>query len=235
MKKIVTLIIIAVMGFGAMAEGFNYFDRNSDGKPSFLERSMLSFYWGFNGWGGSTFSGLMGEDLGGNNVRTSFSSYQLSYGYNILNTYHFVAGIGLGYESDVYKFKNAYVSFDDGAFQAATPAIEGDWSSRFVTRYVQVPVHVGWRSGDGVFKVRLSAIPAIGYTTKNTGLKHRMKEDGQTHKDQTNLSDALLPYKLDVRLEFKVYGVGLFMQVSTFKLFKDGYQDLYPFKFGFVI
>lgn len=232
MKKIVTLILMAVISFGAMANNYSYLKGGDGDGPSVFERSTFGFHWGFNSWGTTPFSGLMGEDMGGNSVRTSFSSYQLNYAFNILNKTNFIAGLGIGYESDVYKFKNAYVNFTDGAFQVATPVPAGDWSSRFVTRYVQLPIHVGWKSTDGVYGVRLTAIPAIGYNTKNTGLKHEMKQDGPNAKDQTNLKNELRPYKLDVRLEFDIYGFGIFMQVSTFKVFKDGYSDLYPIKFG---
>jgi len=235
MKKVVALILMAVIGFGAMANNYSGLKGGDGDKPDFFDRSTFDFHWGFNSWGTTPFSGLMGEDLGGNSVRTSFSSYQLNYGFNILYTTNFNAGVGIGYESDIYKFKNAYVDFTDGAFQVATPATAGDWSSRFVTRYVQLPIHVGWKSSDGAFGVRLSAIPAIGYTTKNTGLKHLMKQDGPDQKDQMNLKDELLPYKLDVRLDFDIYGFGIFMQISTMKVFKDGYSDLYPIKFGFSI
>lgn len=234
MKKTFVFFLMAALAFGAKAENATLL-KSTEGIGPFIERSSFNFYWGFTNWGGTTFGGLMGANEGTAAIRTSFSSYQLSYSFYIVNREHFNAGIGLGYESDVYKFKDSYVTWSGSSFQTSTPDVSGDWSTRFVTRYVQVPIHIGWVDKKELFSVRLSAIPAIGYANNNTGLKHRMKEDGQTHKDQTNLSDALFPYKLDVRLEFKVYGVGLFMQVSTFKLFKDGYQDLYPFKFGFVI
>lgn len=235
MKKIATLLLMAVIGFGAMADNFRLLEDKDGDSPSFVERSTLSFYWGFNSWGSTPFSGLMGEDLAGNSVRTSFSSYQLNFSYNIIDVKQFNAGIGLGYESDIYKFKNPYVNFLDNTFQVATPATEGDWSSRFVTRYVQVPIHLGWASKNGNYEVVLSAIPAIGYTNKHTGLKHELKLKGPNELEQTNLKNQLLPYKLDVRLEFRVYGFGIFMQVSTFKVMKDGYTDLFPIKFGFRI
>lgn len=230
MKKTFAFLLMAALTFGAMAENTNLLKTTEVSAP-IIERSSFSFHWGFNNWGSSAFAGLMGPQVGFADIRTSFSSYQLSYSYDILHAEHFNAGIGLGYESDIYKFKSKYIVWSDGHFRVAIPAQTGDWSSRFVTRYVQLPIHIGWVDSKEAFSVRLSAIPAIGYTNKNTGLKHKM----DNAKDQTNLGDALRPYKLDLRLDVKIYGIGVFMQVSTFSLFKDGYQDLYPIKFGFVI
>lgn len=234
MKKTFVFFLMAALAFGAKAENATLL-KSTEGIPPFIERSSFNFYWGFTNWGGTTFGGLMGANDGTAAIRTSFSSYQLSYSYYIVNREQFNAGIGLGYESDVYKFKDSYVTWSGSSFQTSTPDVSGDWSTRFVTRYVQVPIHIGWVDKKELFSVRLSAIPAIGYANNNTGLKHRMKVEGKDHRDQTNLGNELRPYKLDLRLDIRIRGIGLFMQVATFSMMKDDYSSLYPIKFGLVI
>ena len=199
---------------------------------------QLDFLWGFNNWGETPFTGLMGMSDAGYGLRTSFSSYQLEVHYNFLVTRHFNMGLGLGYESDIYKFSNDFVDYRSGAFTAVdTLATGGYYSSRFVTRYVQLPVHIGWRAKKSLhegFRVQLSAIPALGWCGKHTGLKHEFHQDGTNLQDQRNLPDAVNPFKLDVRLDMTFGGIGVFLQVAAMPLFIDG-TKIYPIKLGFFL
>ena len=129
---------------------------NNDGKKrrkySVADRTNFDFHWGFNNWGDQWYNGLMKME-GPYNLRTSFSSYQLSENYAIVMTPHTKLSIGIGYESDVYKFTDNYVSMDvtNGALmtqdQAGVDAVSnvagsnlGNWSTRLVTRYVTMPI-----------------------------------------------------------------------------------------------
>ena len=71
------------------------------------------FHWGFNNWGTSQLNGLSGISDAAYNLKTSFSSYQLSMGYNIMNSRTIEAGVGIGYESDVYKYNTPEVNYVD--------------------------------------------------------------------------------------------------------------------------
>ena len=209
-------------------------DRKSASSYDKGDRTNFDFHWGFNNWGTSPVNGLVGMSDPGYDLRTSFSSYQLSYNYRLLMTNHFELSMGLGYESDVYKFNKPYVDYSDKAFQAIdTTGANGYFSTRFVTRYVQLPIGVAYRVNNN-FLLKLSAIPALGWCGKHTGLKHEVHQSGSNPQDQVNLKETLNPYKLDVRLDMSFGGIGLFLQVATLPVFVEG-TKIYPIKIGFMI
>ena len=200
------------------------------------DRTDFDFHWGFNNWGTSPVNGLVGMSDPGYDLRTSFSSYQLSYNYRVLMTDHFALMIGVGYESDVYKFNKPYVDYTSGAFAAIdTNGANGYFSTRFVTRYVQLPIGVAYsaKANRKGYNLKLSAIPALGWCGKHTGLKHELHQKGSNPQDHTNLKEALNPYKLDVRLDMDFGGsLGVFLQVATLPVFVEG-TKIYPIKIGF--
>ena len=227
---------------------------NNDGKKrrkySVADRTNFDFHWGFNNWGDQWYNGLMKME-GPYNLRTSFSSYQLSENYAIVMTPHTKLSIGIGYESDVYKFTDNYVSMDvtNGAFmtqdQAGVDAVSnvagsnlGNWSTRLVTRYVTMPIEFEYRD-KGVlrnFRISLGVIPGLSFSSKNTGLKHELEQRGRNYQDsQSGVSRFINPYKLDVRLTFKRKGLGMFLQVPTLPVFIDTATKVYPIKIGFML
>ena len=227
---------------------------NNDGKKrrkySVADRTNFDFHWGFNNWGDQWYNGLMKME-GPYNLRTSFSSYQLSENYAIVMTPHTKLSIGIGYESDVYKFTDNYVSMDvtNGALmtqdQAGVDAVSnvagsnlGNWSTRLVTRYVTMPIEFEYRD-KGVlrnFRISLGVIPGLSFSSKNTGLKHELEQRGRNYQDsQSGVSRFINPYKLDVRLTFKRKGLGMFLQVPTLPVFIDTATKVYPIKIGFML
>ena len=227
---------------------------NNDGKKrrkySVADRTNFDFHWGFNNWGDQWYNGLMKME-GPYNLRTSFSSYQLSENYAIVMTPHTKLSIGIGYESDVYKFTDNYVSMDvtNGALmtqdQAGVNAVSnvtgsnlGNWSTRLVTRYVTMPIEFEYRD-KGVlrnFRISLGVIPGLSFSSKNTGLKHELEQRGRNYQDsQSGVSRFINPYKLDVRLTFKRKGLGMFLQVPTLPVFIDTATKVYPIKIGFML
>ena len=229
-------------------------DVNNNGKKrrkySVADRTNFDFHWGFNNWGDQWYNGLMKME-GPYNLRTSFSSYQLSENYAIVMTPHTKLSIGIGYESDVYKFTDNYVSMDvtNGALmtqdQAGVNAVSnvtgsnlGNWSTRLVTRYVTMPIEFEYRD-KGVlrnFRISLGVIPGLSFSSKNTGLKHELEQRGRNYQDsQSGVSRFINPYKLDVRLTFKRKGLGMFLQVPTLPVFIDTATKVYPIKIGFML
>jgi hypothetical protein len=227
---------------------------NNNGKKrrkySVADRTNFDFHWGFNNWGDQWYNGLMKME-GPYNLRTSFSSYQLSENYAIVMTPHTKLSIGIGYESDVYKFTDNYVSMDvtNGALmtqdQAGVDAVcnvagsnLGNWSTRLVTRYVTMPIEFEYRD-KGVlrnFRISLGVIPGLSFSSKNTGLKHELEQRGRNYQDsQSGVSRFINPYKLDVRLTFKRKGLGMFLQVPTLPVFVDTGAKVYPIKLGFML
>ena len=206
-------------------------------KKDYGDMFNIDFFWGFNNWGTNPFSGLMGMSDANYNLRTSFSSYQLEARYDFVLSRHVFMGLGIGYESDIYKFSKDYVDYNADAFVAIdTIAPGGYYSSRFVTRYVQLPIHVGWRVRESLksFRIELAAIPALGWCCKHTGLKHEFHTDGRNLQDQRNFPDVVNPFKLDVRLQLNFGGIGVFLQVATMPLFLDG-TKIFPIKIGFFL
>ena len=210
-------------------------DRKSASSYDNVDRTDFDFHWGFNNWGTSPVNGLLGMSDSGYDLRTSFSNYQLSYNYRLLMTDHFALMMGIGYESDVYKFNKPYVDYSDNAFQVIdTTGANGYFSTRFVTRYVQLPIGIAYsaRANRKGYNLKLSAIPALGWCGKHTGLKHELHQRDSNPQDHTNLKEALNPYKLDVRLDMDFGGMGVFLQVATLPVFVEG-TKIYPIKIGF--
>lgn len=219
-------------------------------KYTFADRTNLDFHWAFNNWGDQPYNGLMKMD-GPYNLRTSFSSYQLSENYAVIMTDHFKLNIGIGYESDVYKFTDNYVSMDasTGALatqdQAGVDAVSGitgsnlgDWSSRFVTRYVTLPVEFEYRDKSALrsWRIKLGVVPGLSFNSSHTGLKHELEKRGRNYQDvQEGVSKFVNPYKLDVRFTVKWNWLGFFIQLPTMPVFIDTDTKVYPIKLGFMI
>ncbi len=218
-------------------------------KYSIADRTNFDFHWAFTNWGDQWYNGLMKMD-GPYNLRTSFSSYQLSENYAIVMTEHTKLSIGIGYESDVYKFTDNYVSMDAaGALhtqdQASIDAVSniagsnlGDWSTRLVTRYVTMPVEFEYRDKGTLRKFRFAVgvIPGLSFSSSHTGLKHELEQRGRNYQDsQDGVGRFINPYKLDVRLTFKRNGLGVFLQVPTLPVFIDTATKVYPIKIGFML
>lgn len=226
MKKILTLAIAALMGVGVMAQSSINTIRDVTSRTNF------AFHWGFNNWGADQLSGLSGMSDPAYDLRTSFSSYQLSMSYSVVKTKRIEASLGVGYESDVYKYNTPHVGFATSDFVQLPSSGDKDEATKLCTRYATLPLGVAFNSGNGDFKVRLSAIPGLGFSGKHTGLKY----DNGSNVAKTDLKDALNPYKLDLRVDLLFGGVGVFLQVATMPLLNDNIgKNVYPIKFGFVI
>ncbi len=250
-ELVTTYDSIATIGdnSGKVAEP-RFKNKAKERKYSFSDRTNFDFHWGFNNWGDKWYNGLMKME-GPYNLRTSFSSFQLSENYAVMMTEHTKFSIGIGYESDVYKFTDNYVTMDanTGALtaqdQAGVDANSnvsgshlGDWSSRFVTRYVTLPLEFEYRDKGVIrnFRIALGVIPGLSFNGKHTGLKHELEQRGRNYQDvQNDISKFVNPYKIDVRLTFKLKGFGVFLQVPTLPVFIDTDTKVYPIKIGFMI
>ena len=215
---------------------------------SVTSRTNFDFHWGFNNWGDAWYNGLMKME-GPYNLRTSFSSFQLSENYAVVMSPHFKLSLGIGYESDIYKFTDNYVAMGtDGALstqnQANLDAVSGvtgslldDWSTRLVTRYITMPIEFEYRDKSILksFKLSLGIVPGLSFNSSHTGLKHELEKKGRNYQGVDDVSKFINPYKLDVRLTFKRKWFGFFIQVPTLPLFIDTDTKVYPIKIGFMI
>lgn len=211
--------------------------KKNTNKPGF----HLSFAWAFNNWGDAPLSGLNGMS-GTYSLGTTFSSYQLALIYTPLNVKHWVIGIGVGYESDIYRFSgDTYTSViptdnpDVSTFGYKVLG-NGTWSSRLVARYVTLPISFMYKPTKK-FGIGLAAIPGLNYTSSNTGLKHKGKSffDNSKMSDVEDVSRVMNPYKLDARLTLAFGNIGVFVQVPTMPVLKNMDREVYPIKFGFIL
>lgn len=218
------------------------------------------FLWGFHNWGDNMVNGLAGTE-GAYDVRTSFSSYQLELLANILFSQQWQLGVGVGYESDVYKFRNGYVAFLDlgnyssmaemnyalynaGASQITNAenvmgnlADPNVWSTRLVARYINIPIRVGWNSRCGDVHMGFSIIPGFNYDGRHTGLKHRIEVDNYDYQSIDHNAEKMLnSFKCDLCFDISRGCIGLFVQIPTMPVSTGlGNVKLYPFKVGFFI
>ncbi len=216
--------------------------------------STLHFYWGFHNWGSNMWNGLAGLS-GANDLRTSFSSYQLE----LQNTFHpnkrWEMSIGVGWESDCYKFDNPYVGLDVDAATgtgnffvgtssdvAANESFAGDlanlnnWETRLVARYINIPVRVGYNFKGGDFGIGLSVIPGFNYNGKHTGMKYLMETESKDYERIDNgVEEFLNPFKCDIRLDINTDFVGIFVQVPTMPVIQNMGEKYFPFKIGFFL
>ena len=218
----------------------------------FEDRFSPSFLWAFTNWGDQWYNGLSKLD-GAYNLKTSFSSWQLEAQYAVIMTRHFKFLLGVGYESDIYKFSNPLVEIDANGnirnaidalpnqsysdFIASNHIFDGtnlnDWSSKLVARYISLPVSLGFRTDS--FDIGFTALPALTINMRNCGLKQELDTRNIEHRSVTDISNSLAPYKIDLRIDMRFHHIGLFLQVATSPLFQSSNQDLYPIKFGFII
>lgn len=213
------------------------------------------FLWGFHNWGNNMFNGLTGAD-GAYDLRTSFSSYQLELMANILFSKNWQLGVGVGYESDCYKFRHGYVAYDqmpdpmlqlgNSGMITAREGLTGNladpnvWSTRLVARYINFPIRLGWNSGRGNIHIGFSVIPGFNYDSKHTGLKHRVEIDGYKYQNTDhNAENLLAAFKCDLRLDIRKGLFGIFVQIPTLPVNAPNASvaggQLYPFKIGFFI
>lgn len=206
---------------------------NPKKKPCRRSDVDLAFLWGWNNWGNNFYDGMLGLD-GAYDARTSFSSYQLGLDYRYNLNCHWGVKAGLAFESDVYKFNNPAVMLTNNALAVDATAYPGVCKSRMVTRYIDMPVGLYWRTKDSKFAVRLSAVPGFAITGKHTGLKVKhITNDGKS-TERTPINDVINPLKCDVRMEVQVSMVSLFVQLPTMPVFNEDFeQKIYPVKFGF--
>lgn len=231
-----------------------HYYRYGDKERSFSTSDRIGFglLWGFNNWGSEWYNGLSSLD-GATELKTSFSSWQLELQYAVVMTRHLNLSLGIGYESDIYRFTTPLVSVDaNGRFQDVTSTLPyqnyddflqdnqlfastqlNDWSSRLVTRYIGLPVTLGLRFDE--FKISFTALPALALNTRHTGLKHRLKTDGIKYRDNEDISSFITPYKLDLRVEVCYSVFGIFAQVATTSLFSENGNEVFPLKIGFEI
>ena len=197
--------------------------------------------WGFNNWGDKPFGGMDGDA----EVSYYFMNVGFSLDYPLVNTRHFGLYAGLGIEGNTYHFREHQVVATPTGFQSPSATYPNsaaittgtpdpnNWDSYFHTLAITVPITFSfepWKYDE--FCIRLTALPGINvwsyleqkYDSKDIELSVKDKEVGK----------QLNPFVLDARLAVFYDSFGLYVQMSTQRLFNSDFQDIYPVKFGLI-
>ena len=193
------------------------------------------FAWGWHNWGDEMLSGFGGVE-GPSEVQTSMSNMQLEFNFTLAENRWIGLSAGLGLEWNRYKFTGSEVLWDNttAPYHLAL-GTDPNCTSSLKTRYVTLPLTIIIGDRDE-WHLELAALPGIGWTGNNTGLRRQYGSGSgsRTDKDYT-INRSLAPYKLDVRAAVMHDGIGVFFQVATLSAFKDGCQELFPVKFGIIL
>lgn len=215
--------------------------RPSEDHDGLKSRDMeFIWFWGFNNWGSKPFSGFGGAD-GAAALKYYFMNFGLSFDYPIVDTRHFGFYAGLGLEGNFLRFDNDLVNYTPTGFSVGTTSsvvqpVSGtfepdNWTTNFNMLAFTVPLTFSfepWKY-DG-FCVRLSAIPGVNASSYLQQV-YENKTTSVTVNDK-RCRKQVRPFMLDARLTLMYGDIGLYAQVATLPLFKQGFEPLYPVKFG---
>lgn len=197
--------------------------------------------WGFNNWGDTPFGNIDGDA----EVTYSFLNVGFSLDYPLVNTPHFGLYAGLGIEGNTYHFREHQVVATPTGFQTPSATYPtsatittgtpdpNNWDSYFNTLAITVPITFSfepWKYDD--LCIRLTALPGINVWSY-LEQKYDSKDIELTVKDK-EVGKQINPFVLDARLSLFYGSFGLYVQMSTQKLFKSDFQDIYPVKFGLI-
>jgi hypothetical protein len=195
----------------------------------------FNFLWGFNNWGSTPMSGLAKMD-DAYELRTTPSSFQLELGFKYKVSHRITIGAALGYESDIYKFSNPYVTVNSKNnvkfLEIGDAPYSGDCKTRLVTRYITMPLFVRCRLGNSEWSVDMTVIPGLNYLSTHTGFKYQIDNDTEAKDFRNNTKNFINPYKLDLRLSFGWNFISFFIQPSLLPVFVNSDQKVYPIKIG---
>lgn len=198
--------------------------------------------WGFSNWGDKPFGGMDGAA----EVSYYFMNVGFSLDYPLVNTPHFGLYAGLGIEGNTYHFREHQVVATPTGFQTPSATYPtsatittgtpdpNNWDSYFNTLAITVPITFSfepWKYDD--LCIRLTALPGINVWSY-LEQKYDSKDIELTVKDK-EVGKQINPFVLDARLSLFYGSFGLYVQMSTQRLFKSDFQDLYPVKFGIIL
>ena len=159
------------------------------------------------------------------------SSWDLGFKFTIEPWKKWTASIGLGYQSNIYRF-------DDGFSLGEFTSLGNDNKSsnkhqKLVARYVVMPLMFHYSLGNE-FVVKIGAIPGVNFRTSHTVYK-RNYDLGKNHIEEsmgTSFKD-FNPFKVDAQVSIAYEGIGIYYRQSLTKIFKyNRGEKLYPFTIG---
>lgn len=193
---------------------------------------FMRFAWGWHNWGNTPLGGFGGVQ-GPAELTTSMNNVQLEFNFSLVECRWFSIDAGLGLEWNKFKFADSEVLWDATSMpHAFTLGADPNCSTRLKTRYVTLPLTVMLGDRDD-WHLELTALPGLGWTGDNTGLR---RQYGITNKEKDfSINRSLAPYKLDVRASVMYKTIGVYFQLATISAFGDYCQELFPVKFGIIL
>lgn len=196
--------------------------------------SHIGLQWGLNSWGSSMLGAFQGTN---SPAATNFSAnhWMLTFDYPLIRERRFALYLGIGVEWDKYKFQISDVApdytLDPMAFASATDL--GNTSMKM--RYVVVPVEVAIGT-PRKWSLHLGVVGGLYWGGNNTGLRYEsVSNDVERRTKDLSINHYVAPLKLDARVMVKYRGIGAYLQVPLTSAFNNGFEPLYPLKFGIVL
>ena len=191
--------------------------------------------WGWHNWGDAVFGGFGGVE-GPAELNMTMNNVQWEFNVAIVENYWLRLDAGLGFEWNRFKFTGGEVQWNTaaepyGLVLGANP----NCLSRLKTRYVTLPVTLSLGNREK-WHVELAALPGLGWTGNNTGLRRQYGAGNATTKEKDySINRSLAPYKFDVRASLMYNVIGIYAQISTISAFKGNCEELFPVKFGIIL
>ncbi len=221
------------------------------------ERIHLSLLGGFLNWGTT----MLGGFTEANRIhtaewlhreaafaRTTWSNWQLEASYDIAALPHFTAGVGVGYERNVFKLEQP--ADYSGGFNFVTVGTvagdDGEWESRVTTQYLTLPIHFLYHSDSRHrkgFHAGVALVPGIAL--QDGRLERHYYAAGGATPDSWSAVDTTWGYihynihdvtpvpirpKFDLRITLGWSSWSLFLQMTPMTVVTD--QRLQPLKVG---
>lgn len=201
----------------------------------------MNFGYGCLGWtsGVSNIDDLFENPMGVYDLKTtSGSSWTLGFKLVIPMSKRFDFLIGLGYESDIFRFRNnvnlVEINSQKQIGYENDPTIEAE--SKLVARYITLPIFVDWNFYKKL-SINVGVIGGLNFNSSSTGFKRDYEIGVSEIEDRWGAKyNNFKPVKLDAQVGIKFNKVNLYLRHSFTPLFKDVKEMVvYPYSVGITL
>ncbi|MFA6199854.1 MAG: outer membrane beta-barrel protein [Bacteroidales bacterium] len=163
------------------------------------------------------------------------SSWNLGFRYEFKLNRRWTISTGLGYESDIFRFKNNVMLSDVNGEKRigleTNPSIDPE--CKLVARYITLPLFVKFRVAKN-FAFHVGAIGGLNFRTSSTGFKRDYDIPHGEVEERWGANYAnFKPVKLDVQAGFGWGDLNFYARYSLTPLFKTNTEtEVYPYSVG---
>lgn len=146
-------------------------------------------------------------------------------GYSIYMDHHFAAGIGVGYDLNLYSFADPYVTITTSGTNAtlstSSPNDDKTWNSHIMTYDLKLPFHFTFfPKCEHDFNIQLELTPLVNLY--RTTIQQYEKNDGTTKYVGTQQSKAPIRlFNINTRLSFNYQLIGFFVETQLLPLWDE--------------